>query len=129
MHLFAREIRWRQSRHLSLLQDAHSSALSQALRNMGWLTQVTRRLTNDVSDRRYLESGGVPQVERVVAALRFAFGSGLVRTLEDRQQVLDHVVFVLDEVIWGAPAVGLHYQDLETSLSDPMDALEALIPF
>ncbi|GAA0150438.1 hypothetical protein LIER_09383 [Lithospermum erythrorhizon] len=33
MDLFAREMRWRQPRHLSLLQDGHSSALSQTLRN------------------------------------------------------------------------------------------------
>ncbi|GAA0179715.1 hypothetical protein LIER_30010 [Lithospermum erythrorhizon] len=63
------------------------------------------------------------------ASMRVAFGSGLVRTLEDREQLLDHAVAVLDEAIWGTPAVGLHYQDLESSLSDRLDALEALAPF
>ncbi|GAA0148633.1 hypothetical protein LIER_08022 [Lithospermum erythrorhizon] len=95
----------------------------------GWLIHVTRRLTTDATDRRYLDGGGVPQAERAAAALRVAFGSSLVRTLEDRQQVLDHVVAVLDEAIWGTPAVVFHYQDLGTSLSDRLDALEALAPF
>ncbi|GAA0157790.1 hypothetical protein LIER_38520 [Lithospermum erythrorhizon] len=41
MDLFAREMRRKQPRHSALLQDAHFSALFQALRNRGWLTQVT----------------------------------------------------------------------------------------
>ncbi|GAA0153909.1 hypothetical protein LIER_12035 [Lithospermum erythrorhizon] len=55
-------MRWRQPHHLSLLQDAHSSDISQSLRNRGWLTQVTRRLTTDPADHRYLDRGGVPRL-------------------------------------------------------------------
>ncbi|GAA0165540.1 hypothetical protein LIER_20921 [Lithospermum erythrorhizon] len=101
-------MRWRHPRHFSLLHDAHSNALSQALGNRGWLTQVTQRLTTDAADRRYLDRGGVPQAERSAAALRVAFGFGIIRTLEDQQQVLDHVVTVLEEALWGVPEVGLH---------------------
>ncbi|GAA0175442.1 hypothetical protein LIER_28612 [Lithospermum erythrorhizon] len=48
--------------------------------------------------------GGVPQAERAVAALRVGFGSGLVRTLENRQQVLDHAVTMLYEELYRALA-------------------------
>ncbi|GAA0150058.1 hypothetical protein LIER_09082 [Lithospermum erythrorhizon] len=95
----------------------------------GWLTQVTRRLTTDAANRKYIDRRSVPQAERASAALRVALGSGLVRTLEDQHQVLDHAVALLDEALWAARAVGLHYQDLETSLSDCLDTLEALSPF
>ncbi|GAA0139684.1 hypothetical protein LIER_35120 [Lithospermum erythrorhizon] len=62
----------------------------------GWLTQVTWRLTTDAADRRHLDRRNVPLAKRAAADHRVAFGSALVLTLEDRQQVLDHVVTVLD---------------------------------
>ncbi|GAA0164617.1 hypothetical protein LIER_20210 [Lithospermum erythrorhizon] len=37
---FVREMRWRQPHHLSFLQDAHSSSLSQALHNRGGLSRL-----------------------------------------------------------------------------------------
>ncbi|GAA0185856.1 hypothetical protein LIER_33144 [Lithospermum erythrorhizon] len=82
MNLFAREMRWRRPRHLSLLQDAHPSDLSQAMRNRGWLTQVTRKLTTNAAHRRKLDRGSIPHAERDAVALRVKFGTGLVRSLE-----------------------------------------------
>ncbi|GAA0166735.1 hypothetical protein LIER_40246 [Lithospermum erythrorhizon] len=87
-------------------ESAFSCVLSQALRNKGWPTHVTRRLVTDGGDCRRLDRGGIPDVERAVTALRVSFGSGL-----------------------DGPAIGVHYQDLEASLSDRLDALEALAPF
>ncbi|GAA0159426.1 hypothetical protein LIER_16201 [Lithospermum erythrorhizon] len=57
-------------------------ALSQALRNRGWLTRVTRRVTIDAADHGHHDRGSVPQAERAASSLRVAFGSGLIRTLE-----------------------------------------------
>ncbi|GAA0157110.1 hypothetical protein LIER_14446 [Lithospermum erythrorhizon] len=66
-------------------------------------------LTTDAADRRHLDRRSAPRAEREAFSLRVAFGFALVRTLEDRQQVLDHAVTVVDKALWGAPAVGLHY--------------------
>ncbi|GAA0142311.1 hypothetical protein LIER_03242 [Lithospermum erythrorhizon] len=95
----------------------------------GSLTHVSRRLVTDASDSRRLDRGGVPHVERADAALRVSFGSGLVFTLEDRQQLLDNIVIFLDGALQDTPAIGVHYQDLEASLSERLDSLEALAPF
>ncbi|GAA0170051.1 hypothetical protein LIER_24398 [Lithospermum erythrorhizon] len=50
----------------------------------------------DEIERRYLDRRGVPQGERAAAALDVTLGSGLVHTLEDRQQLLDYDVTVLN---------------------------------